>query len=98
MKVLALNSSPRGKGESKTGLLLDALVTGMREAGADVEVVQLRGKTIRNCIGCFTCWTKTPGQCVHKDDMSLELYPKWLDADLAVYASPLYYFTVNATM
>jgi multimeric flavodoxin WrbA len=98
MKVLALNSSPRGKGESKTGLMLDALVKGMRGAGAEVEVVQLRGKTIRNCIGCFTCWTKTPGQCIHKDDMSRELYPKWLEAELAVYASPLYYFTVNATM
>ena len=22
---------------------------------------------IRNCIGCFGCWTKTPGQCVIKD-------------------------------
>jgi multimeric flavodoxin WrbA len=22
---------------------------------------------IRNCIGCFGCWVKTPGQCVIKD-------------------------------
>jgi multimeric flavodoxin WrbA/putative sterol carrier protein len=98
MKVLALNSSPRGEGESKTGLMLNHLVAGMREAGADVDVVNLRTKTVRDCIGCFTCWTKTPGVCIHKDDMSQEIFPKWLDADLAVYATPLYNYTVNAAM
>ena len=83
---------------SKTALMLDALVKGMRDAGAEVETIWLREKTVKNCIGCFTCWTKTPGVCVQKDDMTNELFPKWLEADLAVYATPLYHFTVNATM
>ena len=98
MKVLALNSSPRGEGQSKTGIMLNQLVLGMRDAGAEVEVVELRKKTIRNCSGCFTCWTKTPGLCIHKDDMTGELFPKFIGSDLVVYASPLYHFTVNATM
>jgi multimeric flavodoxin WrbA len=98
MKVLALNSSARVKGQSKTELLLSRLVEGMRNAGAEVEVVELRKKKINYCRGCFTCWTKTPGVCVHKDDMALELFPKWLEADIAVYASPLYHYTVNAQM
>lgn len=98
MKVLALNSSPRGEGQSKTHLMLDNLVTGMREAGAEVEMVELRKKTIRNCSGCFTCWTKTPGACIHNDDMSSELLPKFIESDLVVYASPLYHFTLNGTM
>lgn len=96
MKVLALNSSPRGKDQSKTELLLDSLVEGMRSAGADVEVINLRAKKIRYCIGCYTCWTKTPGKCAHRDDMSRELFPKFMESDLAVYATPLYYFGVNA--
>jgi len=98
MKVLALNSSARTGGESKTELMLNHLVEGMRDAGAEVEVVHLRKKNIKNCIGCFTCMTKTPGQCIHKDDMSAELFPKWLQSDLVVYASPLFQYTVNATM
>ncbi|MGO9567045.1 MAG: NAD(P)H-dependent oxidoreductase [Desulfomonilaceae bacterium] len=98
MKVLAINSSPRADGISKTGMLLDALVKGMRDAGADVETIHLRKKKVKNCIGCFTCWTKTPGVCVQKDDMTNELFPKWLEADLAVYATPLYHYTVNASM
>lgn len=98
MKVLALNSSPRGNGESKTEIMLNSLVAGMREAGAEVEVVSLKKKKIKPCAGCFSCWTKTPGTCVHKDDMTKELFPQWLESDLVVYASPLYHFTVNAEM
>jgi putative sterol carrier protein/FMN-dependent NADH-azoreductase len=98
MKVLALNSSPRGEGQSKTELMLKHLVAGMLEAGAEVEVVRLRNKKVKDCIGCFTCWTKTPGLCIHKDDMTKELFPKWLQSDLVVYATPLYHFTVNAVM
>ena len=98
MKVLAINSSARIGGHSKTELMLNHLVEGMRDAGADVEVINLHKKSIKNCIGCFTCWTKTPGRCIHKDDMSNEIYPKYLDADLLVLATPLYHFTVNATM
>jgi len=98
MKILALNSSPRGNGQSKTEMMLNALAAGMREAGAEVECVDIRTKKVKHCAGCFTCWTKTPGTCIHKDDMSRELFPKFLESDLVVYASPLYHFTVNAEM
>jgi multimeric flavodoxin WrbA len=98
MKILALNSSARSTEQSKTELVLSHLVKGMKDAGAEVEVINLRQKKINYCIGCFTCWTKTPGVCVHKDDMALELFPKWMEADIVVYASPLYHFTINAQM
>ena len=98
MKILAINTSPRSEGESKTELMLNHLVKGMQEAGAEVEIVQLRCKKIRNCIGCYTCWTKTPGICLHKDDMTQELFPKWLASDLVIYATPLYHYTVNAAL
>jgi multimeric flavodoxin WrbA len=98
MKVLAINSSERTGGESKTEMMLNNLVEGMREAGADCNLVNLREKNIKNCIGCFSCMTKTPGKCVIKDDMTEELFPKWLESDLVIYATPLFHHTVNATM
>jgi multimeric flavodoxin WrbA len=98
LKILALNSSPRTEGQSKTELMLKYLVQGMRKASAEVEVVNLHEKKIEYCVGCYTCWTKTPGRCLQKDDMSMELFPKWLDADMAVYATPLYNFSLNAEM
>jgi len=98
MKVMAINSSLRGGGQSRTELMMTHLVKGMREAGAEVEVVHLRQKKINYCIGCFTCMTKTPGKCVQNDDMTNELFPKWLESDLVVYATPLFHHTVNAPM
>jgi multimeric flavodoxin WrbA len=35
---------------------------------------------------------------MHRDDMALELLPKWQESDISIYASPLYPFTVNAQM
>lgn len=98
MQILALNSSPRKSNQSKTELLLTHLTDGMRQAGATVETINLREKHIKHCIGCFTCWSKTPGQCLHDDDMHRELLPLWRAADLVVYATPLFHHTVNGLM
>lgn len=37
-----------------------------RNIPSDVTVIS-DNETIRNCIGCFGCWIKTPGVCVLKD-------------------------------
>ncbi|MBW2618676.1 MAG: SCP2 sterol-binding domain-containing protein, partial [Deltaproteobacteria bacterium] len=39
------------------------------------------------------CWTKTPGVCVHKDDMAA-LLKKMGDFDTLIMAQPLYIYTV----
>jgi multimeric flavodoxin WrbA/putative sterol carrier protein len=70
----------------------------MKNNGAEVESVNLREKEVRFCTGCYTCWTKTPGKCVQRDDMTLEIFPKFLNADMVIYASPLYQYTVTASM
>lgn len=98
MQILAINSSPRGDSESKTALMLAHLVKGMQAAGGQVEAVSLRSKKINRCIGCFACWTQSPGRCIHQDDMTLEIFPRWAAADLVVYATPLYCHTMNSTM
>lgn len=40
----------------------------------DLEELKLEGnykiineRNIKNCIGCFNCWTKTPMKCIHND-------------------------------
>jgi hypothetical protein len=70
----------------------------MRDAGAEVEVVNLREKTVKNCIGCLSCFTKTPGLCIQRDDMANDLLPKWLESDIVIYATPLYNYAMTATM
>jgi len=96
MKVLAINSSPRTGGESRSELMLSHLIDGMRQGGAEVEVIDLRKYNIKFCLGCYSCWTKTPGVCRHKDDMSNILYPKWLESDIVIYSTPLYHRSFTA--
>ncbi|OQY49875.1 MAG: hypothetical protein B6230_07410 [Desulfobacteraceae bacterium 4572_89] len=98
MKVLAINSSARVGGQSKTELILNQLIEGMKEEEAEVEVINIFKKKINYCIGCFTCWTKTPGECIHKDEMSKELFPKFMASDLCILATPLFHYTLNANM
>jgi multimeric flavodoxin WrbA len=98
MKILAISSSPKSDGKSNTELLLNHLVRGMREAGGEVRIVNLREKTVKTCLGCFNCWTKTPGRCIQVDDMNQELLPLIPASDLVVFATPLYNRTMNATM
>jgi len=89
MKVLAINGSPHG-GKGNTALILDPFLEGLRDAGADVELVCTRDLDINPCLGCFGCWIKTPGQCVQKDDMA-ELLHLLREADVWVLATPLYF-------
>ena len=98
MKILAINSSPRKNRVSYTEMVMNLTIKGLREGGAEVDVVHLRDKKVKDCIGCFSCWTKTPGVCSLKDDMSKEIYPKWVAADLVIYATPLYHFLMTASM
>lgn len=88
MRVVAVNSSPNG-GRGNTAVILDPFLAGMREAGADVELLYTRKLNIKPCRGDFNCWLRTPGKCTQKDDMRWVL-PKLLEADVWVLATPLY--------
>ena len=96
MKILVANGSPRGA-DGNTEVLVQQFIAGAQESGAEVEIIYLKDKKINHCIGCFSCWFKTPGTCIHKDDMP-EILEKIQDADLLVYAMPLYVYTVPGLM
>ncbi len=98
MRIIAFNSSPRDNRTSKTEIVLQSFLAGARRAGAETETLYLRNYKIRHCLGCFSCWIKTPGRCVQKDDMAEELFDRYLAADLAVLATPLYHYNMNARM
>lgn len=96
MKILAVNGSPKGN-QGNTECILHPFLEGAREAGAQTETIYLKDKNINHCLGCFSCWSTTPGLCVHKDDMP-ELLQMIVQADILVYASPLYVFSVTGLM
>lgn len=96
-KILVIQGSPRKEGTSKTDILTKAFIEGAEKAGALADTVYLREKKIKQCQGCFTCWTKTPGRCIFNDDAA-EIIQAMNEADLVVFASPLYHFGIIALM
>ncbi len=96
VKVLAIQGSPRPNA-SNTGILLQEFLKGAESQGAETETVCLKNKSIHPCMGCFTCWTKTPGVCAFKDDMP-ELLEKVRGCDILVYATPLYNWNVSSLL
>ena len=96
MHVLAINGSPRNE-QSCTYQMLAPLLEGMRSAGATTEVVHLGKLEIKHCLGCFLCWVRTPGKCAQKDDMD-ELLEKYVQADMLIFGTPLYHYTMSGLM
>jgi multimeric flavodoxin WrbA len=91
--VVALLGSPRKKGNST--FLAKQIISGAKSAGARVETVYLNGLNIRPCQGCYACKKKNSSGCAVDDDMQ-SLYPKLLEADAWVIASPVYWFNMSA--
>lgn len=97
MKILALNSSPR-KNKGATDIILNKFLNGVKDAGGDIEKIYVYDKKIKQCQGCFNCWTKTPGRCVCQDDDMPEILEKIEEADIIIFATPLYHFTITSGM
>ncbi len=96
MDILVINSSPR-MNRGGTALLVDAFLEGVKEAGARSEIIYLQKMKINSCLGCFSCWLKTPGECVQKDDMT-DFLPKIGSADVLVLATPVFVDGMTSTM
>ena len=91
MKVLGIFGSPRRGGN--TELLLEEALRGAEKEGAKVERLYLSDITITPCKECHGC--DQTGNCVILDDMQ-KIYPKLLEADVVILASPIFFYSVTA--
>lgn len=94
MKIAVLNGSPR---KVNTAAMIQAFREGAEAAGHQVEEYHVGKMKIAGCLGCEYCHTKGEGTCVQKDDFE-KLLPAYKDADMIVFASPVYYFAMTAQM
>lgn len=91
--VLLISSTLRKNGNSE--LLAKEFLKGAQEAGNNVEFVTLQGKEIKFCKGCLAC--QKTGTCVIMDD-SIEITEKMKNADVIVFASPIYYYEMSGQL
>lgn len=92
MKIAVFNGSPRNE---NTAAMIDAFRQGAQTAGHEVEVYHVGKMKINGCLACEYCHGKGEGKCIQKDDLE-RIMPAYLECDMIVYASPIYYFAPTA--
>jgi multimeric flavodoxin WrbA len=94
MKIAILNGSPR---VCNTTAMVNAFAEGAKEAGHEVEILHVGKMKIGGCLACEYCHTKGEGKCVQKDDME-KVMLAYKEADMIVFASPIYYFDMTSQL
>lgn len=92
-KVIVISTSLRVG--SNSDMLADKFTEGALHAGHDVEKISLAGKNISFCRGCLAC--QKLGRCVIDDDAN-GIMQKVLNADVVVWATPIYYYEMSGQM
>ena len=90
-KILIIQGGGRPNGN--TDQLVKAFAKGAVDAGHEVEIISLIKNEIKGCLGCNACRYGKP--CVQRDGFN-EIVPKIKEADLLVFASPLYFWTMSS--
>ncbi len=99
MKILAINGSHSGK-RGYTHFLIEKIFSGAKNAGADCEEITLSELKINICKACGVCNTeKHLLKCIFdgKDDVAM-IFDKMREADIIVYATPIYVFNMSGLM
>ena len=96
MKVVILNGNPKSSNK-RFDQYLDKLSSSLTNLGHEPFMFKLRDMKINNCIGCYSCWLKTPGICMHKDNYP-EILKLYLKSDIALFSSPLIMGFVSALL
>ena len=92
-KVVIISTSLRAGSNSHA--LAEQFAAGAKDTGHEVELISLRGKEIKFCIGCFGC--QRTGKCVFKDDVPA-IMESVLNADVICWATPIYYYEMSGQM
>ena len=94
MRVLVIVGA---KKNGQTDKLTGQFIKGALSAGHEVETEYLfTQKNMHGCIDCQTC-KRNGGTCVWKDDIA-PMMEKVLAADVIVFASPVYFFSISSQL
>lgn len=94
MKVVAINGSPRKKGN--TSLLINEVLTVLEAEGIETEVIQLGNKPVHGCTACMKCKEHKDGRCHIKNEVLNLCIEKMVEADGVIIGSPVYFADVTA--
>jgi hypothetical protein len=87
MKITILNGNPYAE-DTLFDDYLENISRSLESGSHDVNNLRLREMDIKNCLGCFGCWLRTPGRCVVNDDSDF-VRREFINSDFALFTSPV---------
>jgi len=87
--IVVITGSPRKNGNSER--MANAFIKGAGSKGHRLTTISAAELNIQGCRACDRCY-KTGHPCVFADDFN-HIAPALLEADVIVFATPLYWFT-----
>jgi multimeric flavodoxin WrbA len=96
MKVLAINGSPHGEGN--TAILIDEVLAQLERAGIATEHISLSGYKLSGCLACGACVRHRALRCAQEDDGFNELLLRMAQADGIILGSPVHFSDVTPNM
>lgn len=94
MKVLLINGSPRGKGN--TFIALAEVASALETEGIETQILAIGAKAVQGCIACNKC--AQLGRCVFEDELYNRVRDALAQADGLVIGSPTYYAGPNGSL
>ena len=86
MRVFLLDASTSDDAVRET--IRQALEQECAARGWDLDTMTLESADIAHCLGCFNCWTRTPGVCIQDDD-GRKVLKGMVQSDIVVTVSPV---------
>lgn len=95
MKIVMIYSNPHD--DVPLQQLADSVEKVCEEKYESINRFNLSDLKLKYCTGCWSCWWKTPGDCVIPDGIS-EMYKAVMGCDLVVFVSALDMGAVTSEM
>lgn len=97
MKVIAINGSPKSKGNTYHSF--EVMRKEFDNQDIEMEIIHVGNKAIHGCIGCNRCAELQSEECpTFTNDLVNETVQKLKEADGIILGSPVYYSGVAGTM
>ncbi len=93
MKVIAINGSPKPKGNTYTAL--KNVCDELEIRGIETEIIHVGNMEIKGCISCGRCKN---GYCIFSDEELRSVVDRIYASDGLILGSPVYYASIAGTM
>lgn len=85
-KIIILDGTRSG--DKHLNAILALLTEELECQGTKIQTFSLRDIQLHRCIGCFNCWSKTPGRCIHTD-AGAKILESILNSDTLIFFTPV---------